>query len=149
MTDNANQLQSALDFLASEIWIIIHRRGPFPSSVILAKPILAQIAPMLTAPLQAELDLLKTCGIVEIAVRNPNVADYMRHWEARAEAAEAKLAALVDGLATVAEQSLCAEIPDGYGPDAAEMAENAEFNRGYDAAIGFARAALAKIWASK
>ena len=67
---------------------------------------------------------------------------------ARAEAAEAKLAALVDGLATVAEQSLCAEIPDGYGPDAAEMAENAEFNRGYDAAWA-CRAALAKIWASK
>lgn len=41
--------------------------------------------------LEAELHLMKTSGIIEVAVRNPNVMEYMRHWEGRAEAAEAAL----------------------------------------------------------
>lgn len=41
--------------------------------------------------LEAELHLLKTSGIIEVAVRNPNVMEYMRHWEGRAEAAEVAL----------------------------------------------------------
>lgn len=45
--------------------------------------------------LKAENHLLKTAGVIEVAVRNPNVAEYIRHWEARAEAAEAKLAKAV------------------------------------------------------
>lgn len=65
--------------------------------------------------------------------------------KARAEIAEAKLAALMDRLTSVSDEALLSEIPDGYGPDAAEMAERAEFNRGYDAAISFTRAALAAI----
>lgn len=43
------------------------------------------------AELRAELHLMKTAGIIEVAVRNPSVAEYMAHWEARAEAAEALL----------------------------------------------------------
>lgn len=35
----------------------------------------------------------RTWGIVEVAIRNPSVADYMNHWEARAEKAETALAA--------------------------------------------------------
>jgi hypothetical protein len=42
--------------------------------------------------LEAENHLLKTSGIVEVAVRNPRVMEYMQHWEGRAETAEAKLA---------------------------------------------------------
>ena len=42
--------------------------------------------------LEADLHLMKTAGIVEIAIRNPNVSEYMAHWERRAEGAEAKLA---------------------------------------------------------
>lgn len=42
--------------------------------------------------LEAELILMKTSGIVEVAVRNPSVMEYMKHWEGRAETAEAKLA---------------------------------------------------------
>ena len=38
--------------------------------------------------MRAELHLLKTSGIIEVAVRNPNVADYMEHWEGRAIKAE-------------------------------------------------------------
>ena len=34
----------------------------------------------------------KTWGIVEIAVRNPSVMEYIKHWEGRAESAERKLA---------------------------------------------------------
>ena len=52
--------------------------------------------------LEAELQLMKTSGIIEVAVRNPNVMDYIRHWEGRAEAAEAKLAKAVE----VAEKSI-------------------------------------------
>ena len=44
------------------------------------------------AKAEEELHMMKTAGIIEVAVRNPSVADYMQHWEARAEAAEAKLA---------------------------------------------------------
>ena len=35
-----------------------------------------------------ELKQWTTWGIIEIAVRNPNIASYMNHWEDRAEAAE-------------------------------------------------------------
>lgn len=48
-----------------------------------------------------ELELMKTAGIIEIAVRNPNVADYMRHWEARATALETANAALTARLAAL------------------------------------------------
>ena len=48
--------------------------------------------------LEAELHLMKTSGIVEVAVRNPSVMEYMRHWEGRAERAEAKLAKAVEAL---------------------------------------------------
>jgi len=44
--------------------------------------------------LEAENEQWRSWGVIEIAVRNPNVASYMDHWEKRAEAAEAKLAAL-------------------------------------------------------
>lgn len=43
--------------------------------------------------LEAENHLLKTAGIIEVAARNPNVMEYVRHWEGRTEAAEAQLAA--------------------------------------------------------
>lgn len=48
--------------------------------------------------LEAELHLMKTSGIVEVAVRNPSVMEYMQHWEGRAETAEAKLAKAVEAL---------------------------------------------------
>lgn len=41
--------------------------------------------------LEAEITMLKTSGIIEVAVRNPNVMEYMQHWEGRALSAEAKL----------------------------------------------------------
>lgn len=43
------------------------------------------------ARLTAEVETLTTCGIIEVAVRNPSVNDYMLHWETRAEKAEAAL----------------------------------------------------------
>jgi len=46
--------------------------------------------------LEAELHLMKTSGIAEVAARNPSVMEYMRHWEGRAEAAEDKLAKAVE-----------------------------------------------------
>jgi chromosome segregation ATPase len=47
----------------------------------------------LTEELEAVRDTLTSAGIVEIAARNPSVMEYMRHWEARAEKAEAELEA--------------------------------------------------------
>ena len=38
--------------------------------------------------LEREIEQWKTWGIVEIAVRNPNVASYVEHWEKRAIKAE-------------------------------------------------------------
>ena len=43
------------------------------------------------AELRAELQLMKTAGIIEVAVRNPSVAEYMAHWEGRATDAEARI----------------------------------------------------------
>jgi hypothetical protein len=47
-----------------------------------------------TARVKELEDILFRSGIVEISVRNPSVLDYMRHWEGRAEKAEAELAAM-------------------------------------------------------
>ena len=35
--------------------------------------------------LEAELHLMKTSGIIEVAVRNPNAMEYMKHWEEDAD----------------------------------------------------------------
>ena len=40
---------------------------------------------------QAELRDWRTWGVIEVAVRNPNVAEYMRHWEQRTESAERRV----------------------------------------------------------
>ena len=42
------------------------------------------------ACLRAEVERLKTCGIVELAAVNSSVLEYCKHWEARAERAEAE-----------------------------------------------------------
>ena len=44
--------------------------------------------------LRAEVERLKTCGITELAAINPSVLEYCKHWEARAERAEAERDAL-------------------------------------------------------
>ena len=44
--------------------------------------------------LREDARFFRNCGIIEIAARNPNVAEYMRHWEGRAERAEAEVARL-------------------------------------------------------
>lgn len=50
-----------------------------------------------------EYDALTKAGIVEVTVRKPSVMEYMQHWEARAEKAEAEnarlMAALLDATA--------------------------------------------------
>lgn len=46
------------------------------------------------AELRAQDDQWKTWGIIEIAVRNPNVSSYMNEWESRTAKAEAELATL-------------------------------------------------------
>lgn len=46
--------------------------------------------------LEAEVAQWKTWGIIEVAIRNPSVSEYMRHWEGRTEKAEAEVARLTD-----------------------------------------------------
>ena len=41
--------------------------------------------------LRAEVERLKTCGIVELAAINSSVPEYCKHWEARTERAEAEV----------------------------------------------------------
>ena len=52
------------------------------------------VSPVELVRLRAEVERLKTCGITELAAVNPSVADYCKHWEARAERAEAERDAL-------------------------------------------------------
>ena len=42
--------------------------------------------------LRSELDHFTKFGIIEVAVRNPSVSEYMEHWEGRALKAEAEIA---------------------------------------------------------
>jgi hypothetical protein len=44
--------------------------------------------------LRAELHLMKTAGVIEVAVRNQSVSEYMKHWEGRATKAESRIEAL-------------------------------------------------------
>lgn len=55
---------------------------------------------MITA-LRAEVERLTTSGIAEVAAHNPSVMDYMRHWEGRAEKAEAEVERLRAALVKV------------------------------------------------
>ena len=64
--------------------------------------------------LREELHLMKTAGIIEVAVRNPSVAEYMDHWEGRAEAAEAEVRTLREALEPFA--SVC-PAPESDTPD--------------------------------
>jgi hypothetical protein len=72
---------------------------------------------------ERELHTLTTAGIIEVAIRNPSVMDYMKHWESRAERAEAEItqfcaqAALAwkagrDAAAAVTAQTLRQDMPD-------------------------------------
>lgn len=45
-----------------------------------------------------ELHNWRNWCVIEVAVRNPNVAEFMRHWESRAESAEAETARLRERL---------------------------------------------------
>jgi hypothetical protein len=46
--------------------------------------------------IEAEEHILRYGGIIEVAVRNQNVAEYMGHWEDRAEKAEKRVTELDD-----------------------------------------------------
>lgn len=67
-----------------------------------------------TAELRAELKLMQTAGIIEVAVRNPSVAEYMRHWEGRAEKAEAALKAAPETPARSESDERCIAIFDDF-----------------------------------
>ena len=59
--------------------------------------------------LRHEVDALTNCGVIECAVRNPSVAEYMRHWEGRATKAEAEIERLRRALHDIAEEWAGAE----------------------------------------
>lgn len=77
----------------------------------------------------AEVEMLTKAGIIEVAVRNPSVADYMKHWEARALSAESKVTALearVDELEAALRPFAEAggQTPVGHGPDNEPLSED-------------------------
>ena len=41
--------------------------------------------------LEAELHMMKEAGVIEVAVRNSSVSEYMAHWEGRTEKADARI----------------------------------------------------------
>lgn len=63
-----------------------------------------QLANNNTKRAREEIEQWKTWGVVEIAVRNPNVASYVKEWEERATTAEHILSQLRDRLAFVNKQ---------------------------------------------
>ena len=50
------------------------------------------------AQAREEVEKLTSCGLIECAVRNPAVSEAMRHWENRAEKAEAEVERLRNAL---------------------------------------------------
>ncbi len=62
--------------------------------------------------LEAEVEHFTKSGIVEIAVRNSSVSDYMAHWEGRTERAEAELIALRQRVKEVLEPFAKYETPE-------------------------------------
>lgn len=56
--------------------------------------------------LKANLEELRTGGIITVAMTNPNVMSYMEHWETRAEKAEAEVERLKAELRRIAEGNL-------------------------------------------
>ena len=71
-------------------------RGPNPTGFCVDETLFVQETSDRIEVLGREIQTLTTAGIIEVAVRNPSVMDYMKHWEGRAEAAEAKLAKAMD-----------------------------------------------------
>jgi hypothetical protein len=63
---------------------------------------------------ERELDHFKNSGIVEVAVRNARVLEYMRHWEGRAERAEAERDALAKALRGMRCPRPCNHRPDDF-----------------------------------
>lgn len=95
--------------------------------------------------LQRELHTMQTAGIIEVAVRNSNVAEYMNHWEARATAAEASLVKAREALKPFAAMRLSTEpgVSDlVLRSPAEEMRRQAEAVEAHDRAILAARAIL-------
>lgn len=58
----------------------------------------------------------ETWGIIEVAIRNPNVASYVKEWESRALNAEQQLAAAKDAVWNEAIETACQIVDehDGY-----------------------------------
>lgn len=71
--------------------------------------VLAEEAATALQEMQKEIELLTKSGIIEVAVRNPSVMDYMKHWEGRAETAEARETELVEML-RLADESRVSQI---------------------------------------
>ena len=59
--------------------------------------------------LRAELKQWTTWGVIEVAIRNPSVSEYMRHWEGRATKAEADRDSFARALHEIAEEWAGAE----------------------------------------
>ena len=82
--------------------VIDQSYGPFSDGVVERMAGTISRLPEI-AELEAELHTMKTAGIIEVAVRNPSVSEYMGHWEGRAEKAESRFGELKSALEWYAE----------------------------------------------
>lgn len=64
--------------------------------------------------LEQELEQWKNWGIIEIAVRNPDVLEYMEHWEGRAIKAEQTLARVAAEVSSEEEEIFSSYSENGY-----------------------------------
>lgn len=84
------------------------------------------------------------CPTPEACTLDMTDAEAAQHWRQKYHDLRQKrpsapdVAALVEALRDIADEALSDEIPEGYGPD---LTENAEFHRGFDAALVRVRAA--------
>jgi hypothetical protein len=55
------------------------------------------------AELEAEIHNWKTWGVIEVAIRNPSVSEWMKHWEGRCLKAEQEVARLSAHIQAIAK----------------------------------------------
>lgn len=79
-------------------------------------PCLRCVGKAVVGPAEVFIPEWTSWGIVEIAVRNPSVADYVKHWESRTERAEQQLIEAKTALENV-RYSMLSRIYDNGAPD--------------------------------
>lgn len=118
-TPNMCQFQPASDPSgkgAAYEWLLSNSRNEDPEFLKPTAKLLEQFTASLRQQLsdsQAELKQWSSWGIVEIAIRNQSVSDYVKHWEGRTLVAEGKVSQLEAKLKDIewfGDHSICNQV---------------------------------------